>query len=291
MTKPRVVSEGAGTLSEGPVWDGQEGRLYWIDIIEGRIYRLDPAAQRQESMSVGQYVGAVALRRDEGLVGALQHGFYLIDFNEGQLKPVADPEADDPGTRFNDGACDPQGRFWAGTMSLEDTPNAGSLYRLNPDTGVTRVLEGVSISNGIAWSADSRRMYYIDTPTRRIDVFDVDPDSGDIRNRRPVVSVPEGMGFPDGMTIDAEGKLWVALWDGWRVCRWDPDSGELLQEIELPAQRVTACAFGGPDLQTLFVTTARLGLSEAERAAQPEAGYVFAVDVGVRGTLKHRFGG
>jgi sugar lactone lactonase YvrE len=205
---------------------------------------------------------------------------------------IADPEAHLPGNRFNDGKCDPAGRFWAGTMRIaEDQVGAGSLYCLDRDLTVRKMWEGITIANGIAWSSDAKTMYYIDTPTCAVAAFDYDLATGSIANRREIIRTPKEAGFPDGMTIDAEGMLWVAYWQGWRVVRWDPSTGEMLATVELPVERVTAPWFGGPNLDELYITTARIGLSDEARAQQPLAGSLFRARVGVAGLPAFEFAG
>ena len=276
-------------LGEGPVWDDRQGVLIWVNIWAGDVHSYDPASGRDSAIGVGQPVGAAVPRRSGGLVLAVRDGFAFLD-PDGRLTSVAEVEAGNPGNRMNDGKCDRHGRFWAGTMAGDSRPGAGALYRLDPDLSVTRVLEGVTVSNGLAWSLDDRTMYYIDTPTQRVDAFDYDPGSGTIENRRPLIEIPEEAGSPDGMTIDAEGFLWVALYGGRAVRRFSPD-GRLERVVELPAANVTSCAFGDPDLDRLFITSARQELSPADLAAQPHAGALFGHRPGAQGLPADRFAG
>jgi sugar lactone lactonase YvrE len=277
--KATAVSKKTATLGEGPIWDERSGLVYWLDILAGRIFSYDPATKAEGQIDVGQMVGVIGLWEGEGdgFVAGLHHGLFFVDAKTGATTPIVDPQEPGAETRFNDGACDPSGRFWAGTLSLKDAAGACHLYRLETDGSVETVLDGVTISNGIVWSSDHRRMYFVDTPTGRVDAFDYDAATGSIGNRRTAVEIPEGTGYPDGMTIDAEDKIWVAHWDGWRVTRWDPENGRLLDTIELPVARPTSCVFGGPNFRTLFISTARMGLSEEELAAQPDAGRLFAL--------------
>jgi sugar lactone lactonase YvrE len=222
---------------------------------------------------------------------ALTDGFWLLEPSGVNLRPLAAVEADRPGTRFNDGKCDPAGRFWAGTMAYDETPGAGTLYRLDPDGRVEPMLAAVTISNGLAWSLDGRTLYYVDSPTRRVDAFDHDPAGGMLTNRRPFVELGPGEpGVPDGITIDAEGHLWVAFWDGWAVHRYQPD-GTLDAVVPDPVARPTSCAFGGVDLADLYVTSASIGLSPAELAEQPHAGGIFRARPGVPGLAPVPFSG
>ncbi len=203
------------------------------------------------------------------------------------LAPVGDG---DPSMRMNDACCDRAGRLWVGSIAKDTQPGAGSLYRVDRDGSVRRVLRDLSIPNGIDWSPDDRLMYFIDSATRRVDVLDYDVETGQVGDRRPLVTLPEGAGLPDGMTVDAEGCLWVVTWDGWSVRRYRA-SGELDRIVRLPVARVTSCAFGGPDLGDLYVTSASTGLSEAELREQPLAGALFVVRPGVRGLPATPFGG
>jgi sugar lactone lactonase YvrE len=230
-------------------------------------------------------VGTVVPRVRGGLMLALHEGFASLDPESGRVEVWPRPPNHDPAlVRFNDGKCDPSGRFWAGTMALVKGPKPlGRLYRLDADGSMHVMLEEVGTSNGLAWSLDRRTMYFIDTPLLRVDAFDYDDASGAIANRRTVISIPPGIGRPDGSTLDAEGMLWIAMYDGWSVTRWNPQTGELLQTIRLPVARVTSCAFGGPELDTLFLTSARQKLTEAQLAAQLQAGGLFRVRPGVHG--------
>lgn len=285
-----LVLDARVRLGEGPVWDDQTGELVWVDILAGIVHRTTPSTGRDVTFDVGRSVGAVGLRRDGGLVLATEDGFHLVDPGAATTRRIAAVEADDPLTRMNDGKVDPDGRFWAGTMAFDEVSVMGSLYRLDPDGTVTRVLTGVGISNGLDWSADGTTMYYIDTPRHAVDRFRWDAAAGTIADRRRLVSIgPEG-GNPDGMTLDEEGYLWVACWDGWCVRRFAPD-GSLDQEIRFPAAHVSSVAFGGPDLRELYVTTAWHMLDATERAAQPLAGSLFRCRPGVRGRPSGRFAG
>lgn len=271
------------TLGEGPCWDAAQQKLYWVDILEKKIHILDYVSKEIHSIELDQYVGAVVLNETGGLMAALQHGFHTIDLQSGAVEKLADPEGGLPDNRFNDGKCDPAGRFWAGTMSLINEEKAGALYRLDGDGSIHSIINDVSISNGLAWSPDESIMYYIDTPTRKINAFDYNKATGEISNRRTVIEVPEGEGAPDGMSIDVEGKLWIAHWGGWQLARWDPDTGQKLDSVQLPAAQVTSCAFAGPEMNELFITSAHAGLSEQQRAEQPLAGGLFTIKVDVPG--------
>ena len=278
-------------LGEGPIWDDRIGRLLFVDINGHQVHAFDPVSRAHHTFDTGEYVSAIALADAGGYIVTLQHEFARLDFEAGALTRLAAVEHDRADTRFNDGYVDRRGRFWAGTMSLVKAPSQGALYRL--DLGqpgapqVTRMLDGVTTSNGIDWSDDGRRMYYVDTGTRRIDVFDFDVESGAISGRATLVAIPEGEGKPDGLVVDAEGFLWVALWQGRAVRRYAPD-GRLNRHIELPVSCPTKCAFGGANLDALYITSARTILSDAEREGEPHAGGVFVLAPGVRGRAASR---
>ncbi|GAA2634982.1 SMP-30/gluconolactonase/LRE family protein [Streptomyces axinellae] len=250
-----AVRAGAA-LGEGPTWDAAAGRLIWVDILGCRVHTFDPATGRRTALATEQHVGAAKPRAGGGLVVNLRDGVgrYGPDGGFGWLRH--DPV---PGRRGNDAAVAPDGTLWAGTMRYDEAPGGGTLIRLGPDGRAHTVLESVAISNGTGWSPDGRLLYYVDSPTRRIDVFDVRAD-GLVAGRRPLAEVEKGAGFPDGLTVDADGCVWVALYDGAAVRRYTP-AGKLDRVVELPVRRPTACAFGGAGLDDLYVTTARTGLS------------------------------
>jgi sugar lactone lactonase YvrE len=255
MTAYEVAVRAGATLGEGPTWDPASGRLIWLDVLGMRVHTYDPGTGRRTVRTTEQHVGAAKPRTGGGLVLNLRDGVGLLDpdgtFRWLHREPVA-------GRRANDAAVAPDGSFWAGTMRYDEAAGGGTLSRLTGDGAVRTVLPHVTVSNGTGWSPDGRLMYYVDTPTRRVDVFD--HDEGGVRNRRPLTEIEEGAGFPDGLTVDADGCVWVALWDGGAVRRYTP-AGELDRVITLPARRTTACAFGGAGLTDLYVTTARTGLS------------------------------
>lgn len=283
-----AIAHGPGAEhGEGPCWDAATKRLIWVDLERGIVHRFDPATGEDQLLEVGQPVGAAVPRAGGGLALALRDGFALLDPGSDQAHMVSDTEADKPGNRMNDGKCDSSGRFWAGTMAFDSEAGAGALYRLDPDGRVTTVLENLTISNGLDWSPDERLMYFIDSPELRVDVFDYDRSSGEIENRRPLVSTPEELGVPDGMTLDSEGFLWVAFYGGGRVRRYAPD-GALERELMLPVAYTTSCAFGGEALDRLYVTTSRLELAADDTSA---AGAVFELAPGPHGRAAHSFAG
>lgn len=282
--------DGRNTLGEGPVWDPERSCLFWTDIRAGNYFSLAPGSEPKASARVhpvGVMVGAIGLRAGAGLLLATSEGFAFHD-PAGRERPtfIADPEAHLPDTRMNDGAVDPSGRFWAGSMG----EGGGSLYRLDPDLSLRMVDEGFGTPNGIGWSPDGTVMYFTDSDARTIYRYDVDPAGGGIENRRPFVVSSDDDGVPDGLTVDAEGFVWSARWDGWRLERYDPE-GSLERVVMMPVQRPTSVAFGGDDLDQLYVTSARIGLTDGELKSQPQAGGLFRLRPGVRGRAEYRFGG
>ncbi|OXY94095.1 SMP-30/gluconolactonase/LRE family protein [Streptomyces diastatochromogenes] len=281
MTAYEVAVPAEATLGEGPTWDSATGRLIWLDILGMRVHTYDPSSGRRTSRTTEQHVGAAKPRAGGGLVLNLRDGVGLLDpddtFRWLHHEPV-------PGRRANDAAVAPDGALWAGTMRYDEAAGGGTLTRLTGDGDVRVALPDVTVSNGTGWSPDGRLLYYADTPTRRVDVFDYD-DEG-IRNRRTLTEIEEGAGFPDGLTVDAEGCVWVALWDGGAVRRYTP-SGDLDRVITLPTPRTTACAFGGPDLTDLYITTARIGLS----APHPMSGSLLVVPGAGKGLPQPAFAG
>jgi len=284
-----LILDAKAILGEGPLWHARTQRLFWVDIEGHVVHVFDPATGRDRVIDVGQKVGAVVVRRQGGLVLAVHRGFATLDLDTERVTLLSQPEPHLPDNRFNDGKCDPAGRFLAGTMSLTRKPGTANLWRLDPDLSVHHVLGGVTTSNGIVWSLDQRTMYYIDTPTRQVAAFDYDVDTGRLTNRRAVAVFPEGAGSPDGMAIDARGMLWIAHFRGGRVSRWNPDNGTMLQAIDFPVKKVSACAFGGANLDELYVTTARIELTDDELRNQPYAGGLFRVRPGVPGVASFEF--
>jgi sugar lactone lactonase YvrE len=282
-TTPRLpvpCSAIAGLLSEGPRWYAERGELLWVDIIGSQLHRarIDGDGRLDESapLQLDRHVGAVAPALGGGYVLAAGPGFLFAD-ESGNVVELAQPEAGRDDVRMNDGACDSQGRFWAGTMAYDESRGSGVLYRLELDGTCTAVLEGLTISNGIGWSPDGSTMYLSDSGTGSVDAFDFDPLTGALGARRTFVQIEETGIVPDGLTVDDYGNVWVALWDGAAVRCYSSD-GALRDVVSMPVDRPTSCAFGGPDRATLFITTARQGLDERALARQPDAGRVFCLD-------------
>ncbi|MGI5443081.1 SMP-30/gluconolactonase/LRE family protein [Streptomyces shenzhenensis] len=281
MTAYEVAVRAEATLGEGPTWDPATGRLLWIDILGMRIHTYDPASGGRTVRTTEQHIGAVKPRAGGGLVLNLRDGIGLLDpdgtFRWLHREPV-------PGRRANDAAVAPDGALWAGTMRYDETAGGGTLARVTGAGEVRTVLPSVTVSNGTGWSPDGRLMYYVDTPTRRIDVFDFDGEQA--MNRRPLAEIEEGAGFPDGLTVDADGCVWVALWDGAAVRRYTP-GGALDRVLTVPAVRPTACAFGGTDLTDLYITTARTGLNQPH----PLSGSLLVLPAAGRGVPHPPFAG
>jgi sugar lactone lactonase YvrE len=293
---PELVLDVRADLGEGPAWEPHTGSLYWVDIHAGRLHIFNPDDGTDRSIGMGEYLGCAAPRRSGGLVLGLRSGFATIDSPlsmEKQLEPrtLVNPEPHLPGNRFNDGKCDPAGRFLAGSMDDAEIKPTGSLYSLSPDGSVKTLLTGTRIANGLAWSPDYHTFYFIDTPTRTVMAYDYDLATGAIANPRPVISVPPEMGWPDGMTSDSLGQLWVALWSGAKLTRWNTASGQLLEEISFPALNVSSCAFGGPHLTDLYVTTARKEMDSAQLAKYPLSGGLFRIRTNIQGLPTFAFGG
>ena len=286
-----LVLDTGSDLGEGAIWNHETGRLYWVDITNEILNIYNPSTGINKEMMTGQMIGTVVPSETGKAIVALRNGIYVMDVSTGSKKLITDPEADIPTNRFNDGKCGPGGRFWAGTMSLEGEPGQGALYRLDGSGVAVKIIENVSVSNGIVWSHGHTKMYYIDTPTRKVMAYDFDKQSGEIGNGEAVVKIPREMGSPDGMAIDADGNLWIALWGGFAVGCWNPESGELIRKIDVPAKNVTSCAFGGPGLGTLYITTARQGMSEQELKDYPHSGGLFKIRPGVKGVPAYFFKG
>jgi sugar lactone lactonase YvrE len=291
IAAPELVLDAQADLGEGPVWEAHSGSLYWVDIHAGYLHIFNPQDRTDRRINVGEYIGCAALRCSGGLVLGLRSGFATLDLTSEKLRRIVNPEPYLPGNRFNDGKCDPAGRFLAGSMDDAEVEASGSLYSLAPDGSVKKLLTGRHIPNGLAWGPDQRTFYHIDTPTHIVMAYDYDLVTGEIANPRPAVSVPPELGWPDGMTSDAEGMLWVAMWAGAKLTRWDPAKGSLVAEIPIPAFNVSSCAFGGPDLTDLYVTSARKGMDSESQAKYPLSGGLFRIQTNIQGMPAFEFGG
>ena len=271
-------------LGEGPVWDAAAQCLYWIDIKRPAMYRFEPGRGQTGVWPLPKPVGCITPAADGRFVLADENGFAWLDAGRGELTRIADPEAERPENRFNDGKVDRAGRFWAGTLYEHAIREAGSLYRLDCDLTVTKWVSGLGCPNGIGWSPDNRTLYFTDSVARSIWAYEYDFATGDLGARRDFAKLDPSDGVPDGLTVDREGGVWSCVWDGWRIIRYTPD-GAIEREIRMPVQRPTSCMFGGAGLDTLYVTSASIGLQGAALA-----GGLFAVYTGVRGLAEVPFG-
>lgn len=286
----RLEYEIQAQLGEGAYWDAPTQRFYWVDILGKQLHIYDPATKKNTSFPTPSRIGTVVPQTDSTAVVALDYGIYLMNTNNGAISVLSDIEHDLPENRFNDGKCDPMGNLWVGSMNLEEKAPSGSVYKIDPMGNTTKMIDSVTISNGLVWTKDRRTFYYIDTPTAMIRAYDFDPETANISNRRDAVYVDPAIGYPDGMAIDAEDKLWVGLWNGNAVARFDPLTGKLMEKIEVPeAHNVTACAFGGPNLDLLYITTARKDMTEDELKEKPLSGSLFVAEPGVKGVASTRF--
>lgn len=288
MNEVTCVYHDRAPLGEGVFWSEREQKVYWVDIEGYRVNRYDPETGENLSVSVGGQVGAAVETVDGTLLLGMKDGVYEISFPAGAPRKLCDPTGGDSDNRLNDGKAGPDGRLYIGAMGPEGLQK---LYRVERDKRAFAAIEsGITCSNGMCWSLDRSVFYYIDSPTREVWAYDFDLATGGIADRRVAVNAKDLPGTPDGMTIDAEGKLWVAFWDGGCVRRYDPDTGEMLRKIDLPVSRVTTCAFGGPDLEDLYITTASIGFSEDDWRREPLAGGLFVCRPGVKGIPGYVFG-
>jgi len=277
-------------LGEGAVWDYKAEKLFWVDIEKGKLHIYDPNIEKDTTIDVGQRIGTVVPESNNTVIVALQNGVYRLNLKDEGLDFLVNPEKGDKNNRLNDGKCDPAGRFWVGSMSLDNKPNDAALYRINDELMVEKIIDNVSVSNGICWSSLGNIMYYIDTPTRKIRKYAFDIKHGLVKYNGVAVEVDEKLGYPDGMTIDEDGRLWVAMWDGGAVCCFNPEDGKLIRKIDIPAPRVTSCAFGGKNLEKLYITTATVGLTKEQLEEYPLSGSVFMIEPGVAGIPANYFG-
>lgn len=283
--KPELLFDAKATLGEGPVWDARTQTLYWVDILSKRIY-----ANRNVLVELEDVVGCVVPRKSGGLILTTRFGFASLDLDSLQLTLLASLQEEPVTNRFNDGKCDPCGRFLAGTMDMGEIDSNGCLYSFDGKS-IRALCDHVTVSNGMTWSPDHQTFYYIDTPTREVRAFDYDFETGSIANSRPAVFIPESLGWPDGMTSDRQGNLWIAMWGGAQVTKWNPRTAQLLDQIPVPAKNVSSCTFGGPDLSELYVTSARVGLDEAALTQYPLTGGVFRIQTDVEGMPTFEFEG
>jgi sugar lactone lactonase YvrE len=270
-----VVADHVCMLGEGPVWDDERQVICWIDILKGEIHEFNAKDTSLKTIGSNQLIGSIAICKDGHFLAALKNGLGTINRDTGEINIFSSPESHLAENRFNDGKCDPAGRFWVGSMSHLEKPDAGSVYVLHNDGSINKKITNTTISNGMAWSPDEQTFYFIDTPTSRVVAYSYDKETGEITDPESVITIPLEDGYPDGMTIDIDGMLWIAHWNGWQVSRWNPQTGEKLLKLPLPVANVTSCTFGGKDLNDLYITTARKDIPEAELAKQPLSGALF----------------
>ena len=288
MADVTCIADVHAVLGEGPVWVAREAALYWLDIKGRKIFRLGDDGAFQQ-WPTPMRVGSIAPRKSGGFIAGTEDGIAIVDPASNRFEIVARPEQDLPGNRFNDGKVDRRGRFWAGTMDDEEKAASGTLYCVDADLGCTAVDSGYKVTNGPAFSPSGDVMYHNDSARQVTYAFDMDA-GGNAANRRTFLQFGPGDGYPDGMTVDSEGCLWIAFWGGWCIRRYSPD-GEWVETIKMPVQRPTSCAFGGRDLERLYVTSASIGLDEEALQMQPNAGGLFMLEPGVRGLADVPFDG
>ncbi|WP_282043733.1 SMP-30/gluconolactonase/LRE family protein [Winogradskyella flava] len=276
-------------LGEGAIWNHESNELYWIDIEGKTLHIYDPNLNTNRSFPTASHIGTVVPKNKNEALIALVDGIHSIDLNTGKTSLFADMKTVLTNCRLNDGKCDPAGRFWVGSMQWQQQKGKANLFTINSDASVTKKMDSVTISNGIVWAKDKKTMYYIDTPTSQIKAYNYDNVTGNISNERVAIQISEDLGFPDGMTIDEEDMVWVGMWNGNAVIRFNPQTGELLQKIEVPAHNVTSCAFGGENLDVLYITTASIDMTDQEKEKYPLAGSVFKVSLGVKGVKSNFF--
>lgn len=284
----RCVVESKNILGEGPVWCPRDQVLFWIDMVGQKLFRYSPATSAVKTWELPLTIGSFALRENGGLIMALRDGFYFYDLETQKLTPQKILIGkDDLGICFNDGKCDRKGRFWAGTKHINEVQSLGILYRFDAHGDAQPMEHGILVSNGVAFSPDNTVAYFADSPRKLIYKYAFDLESGTLSNRSVFASNEAGPGYPDGATVDSEGCLWSAEWNGWRVVRYTPD-GRIDRVIDTPVARPTSCQFGGEDLKTLYITSASIGQDFKQ---QPQAGGLFAIDVGVAGLPEPRYAG
>jgi len=277
-------------LGEGAFWNYKTQEFYWVDIIDKSLNIYNPTTKSNKNFEMPSAISTVVAYTNQEAVVALVDGIYKINLQSGELRVLSDVEKEMTWNRFNDGKCDPNGNLWVGSMHYDQNKPLASVYKIEENGNTTKMIDSVTISNGIVWTKDSKTMYYIDTPTANIMAYDFNTQSSTISNGRVAVKVKEKDGFPDGMTIDENDMLWVGMWNGNAIANYNPKTGELVSKIEVPAHNVTSCAFGGENLDTLYITTSSLDMTDEEKEKYPLAGSIFKIKPGVKGVKSSFFG-
>jgi len=284
-----IFQQQRNILGEGPLWHPREQALYWVDIPKYELHRLEPRSGVHRVWQFHSEIGCIGLHNNGGLIAAFRTGFAHIELPSGKITLINEPIKNQNDVMFNDGKCDRHGRFWAGTKDVKEEQPLGSIYRLD-QTGICHEMaKGFTVSNGIAWSPDNKIMYVCDSPAGHIYQYNFDILSGDVSHKRIFASVPSEHGFPDGLTVDSQGYIWSAHWNGWRITRYKPN-GQIDLVVQMPVPYVTSCSFGGPDLKTLYITTASRGLTQEELVKAPLAGYIFALETTTTGLTEPVYG-
>lgn len=287
----RCITRTTSLLGEGPIWSPRDGVLYWVDILRPSVHWHDTRDATDHEIKLGSLVSVAIPKTTGGLIVATSTGIATLDIGTKSLTPLCHPEAERPGNRYNDGKCDRMGRLWVGSLDMGTAANRGNLFRVDADGSWRKMDSGFSVANGLGWSPDNTRMYFTDSARRVIYEYDFDLLTGSITNRRPFITIDPSDGTPDGLTVDEDGCLWVAVWDSWRIARYSPQGQEMLR-IRMPVSRPTSCCFGGPNLDVLFITSASLRLNQRALEAAPLSGSLFALQVpGVRGLPETAFAG
>ncbi|WP_298555915.1 SMP-30/gluconolactonase/LRE family protein [uncultured Algibacter sp.] len=281
--KAEIEYKIASDLGEGAIWNYQTQELYWIDIEKKTLNIYNPEKKANRIINMSSRIGTVVPIDTNEVLSALEDGVYKTNLKTGRSKLFVDMSDELKDSRLNDGKCDPSGRFWVGSMHLKQKEGHAKLFNINNKSELQMKIDSVTISNGIVWTSDKTKMYYIDTPTSEIKGYEYDNKTGQISNGKVVVKIPEALGFPDGMTIDENNMLWVAMWNGNAVIQFNPNTGNVIQKVEVPAHNITSCAFGGKDLNMLYITSARVDMTEEELEKYPLSGSVFKVNLGVKG--------
>jgi len=295
MKKFETVSNFKAILGECPLWDSDRKIIYWVDIIGKKLFSFNISNLISSFINFNNFIGSAAFRKNGQFIIVSEEGIHFFNQNNLSFKNLFNPEESLNKNRFNDGKCDAAGRFWVGSTSYDENEKVGSLYCIEKNLKYKKIISGVTVSNGISWSPDNKTMYYIDSPTREVKAYDYDIENGKIKNEKVIIIFNKEEGYPDGMTVDTEGMLWIAHWGGYKVGRWDPINGKMIEKIDIPVKRVSSVTFGGVGLNELFITTAAKGFNEINKAVSEHLndyeGMLFRVKVNACGINTYRFYG